>query len=160
MAAPIPFSSGKLQAGQSVEITLFTGTSPATTTTEYETGVYGFAEADALSLFADIGSPTGAAVDVVVQNSCDGTTWYDYVHFLQSAGSAAAVKYMAVPTLNGLITTVGSGTLASAAPVLASGAMANGHWQNYLRVVIKTAGNNTACAITVKALCSRRPLFV
>src|SRR5690349_963228 len=94
-------SAAKLQAGTSAEFILFTGTSPATTTSEYETMYYGFAEADSLSLFCSIGTPTGAAVDVVVQNSCDGITWFDYVHFTQSAGAASAVKYMAVPALSG-----------------------------------------------------------
>jgi len=149
---PIP----KILNGTSAEIALFSGTSPATTTTEYEQMYRGFAEVDSLSLYASIGSPTGAAVDVVVQNSCDGVTWYDYVHFTQSAGAAAAVKYMAIPALSGSIATIGSGTVASAAPVLSSGSMANGAWHDWLRVVITTAGNNTACAITVNALCTRR----
>lgn len=147
----------KIINGTSAEVTLFSGTSPATTTTEYETPVRGFAEVDALSVFASIGSPTGAAVDVYIQNSADGVTWYDYIHFTQSASGAAAVKYIACPALAGTISTIASGTLTSAAPVLASGAMANGHWMDWLRVVIKTAGNNTAAAITVTALCARRP---
>jgi hypothetical protein len=143
--------------GQSREYTLFAGTSPSTTTTEYEEMFKGFAAFDCVSLFADIASPTGAAVDVFVQNSADGTTWYDYVHFTQSAAAAAAVKYLYVPALSGSIQTIGSGTVASAAPVLSSGSVANGAWHDWLRAVIKTAGNNTACAITVKALCTRRP---
>ncbi len=144
--------------GTSREVVLFNGTSPATTTTEYETAYRGFANADSLSLFASIGSPTGAAVDVYVQNSADGVTWYDYVHFAQSAAAAAAVKYMFIPALTGGFKTIGSGTLASAAPVLASAESANGYWHDYLRVVIKTAGNNTAAAVVVTALCSRRIL--
>lgn len=150
-------SIGVVTNGTSKEVALFSGTSPATTTTEYQDMYHGFAVIDSLSIYCSIGSPTGAAVDVYVQNSCDGVTWYDYIHFTQSAGAASAIKYLAVPALSGSIATIGSGTVGSAAPVLSSGSMANGPWHDWLRVVIKTAGNNTACAIVVNALCTRRP---
>lgn len=137
----------------SIEIPLPAGTSPGSAITVANSGVGGFSNYRAISFKAALLGATGGTLDVYVQHSADGTTYYDYVHFPQLAAAAAAVSYSYDPALNDSIVTVGSGTT----PVLAAGSVAGGHWMDYLRILfVAGASTSVGAAQVVKVLCTGR----
>ncbi len=144
---------------KTIERTLSAGTSPAAASTVAVAGVGGFGTYEAITFVATITGATGGTIDVYIQHSPDNVTWYDYAHFPQSAGSAAAVSYSLSPALNNIIVTVGAPTAAASTPTpaIAAGVCAGGHWFDFLRVVY-VAGTSTSAgaAQVVKVLCTRQ----
>ena len=134
----------------SVERSLNAGTSPVAAGTAAVAGVGGFSEYEAITIFATITGATGGALDVYVQHSPDGVTWYDFVHFAQASAAAPAVSYAVAPSLNNSIVAIGSGTT----PALTAGGCAGGHWFDQLRVLyVAGSGTSAGAAQVVKVLC-------
>ena len=137
----------------SVEIPLAAATSPSAAGTAANASAGGFSTYKSVTFKATLAGATGGTLDVYVQHSADGTTWYDYLHFPQLAASATAVSYSYDPALNDSIVTVGSGT----SPVLAAGSVAGGAPMDYLRVLyVAGASTSAGAAQSVKALCTGR----
>lgn len=91
-----------------------------------------------LLIVAQLVGVTGGTLDVTIQDSPDGVTWFDLAHFAQLAGGAAAVAYAYAPTLTGAIAiaTIGSTVdPATPVPVLAAGSVRGGHPLSFLRAV-------------------------
>lgn len=137
----------------STERNLGAGTSPAAPGTAATTAQGGFSDYEAITIVATITGATNGVLDVYVQHSPDGVTWYDYVHFAQLAAGASAVTYACNPALSNAIVTIGTGT----SPALAAGTCAGGHWFDQLRVLyVAGASTSAGAAQTVKVLCSPR----
>ena len=89
-----------------------------------------------LKIIASLRGPTGGTLDVTIQDSPDGLTWYDYVHFPQQAAGGARTVYCYEPSLPNAITTIGTTTdPATPAPVLAAGSARGGNPMRYMRAV-------------------------
>lgn len=139
----------------SIERTLNAGTSPASASTAAVAGCGGFAEYEAITFIATLTGATNGVLDVYIQHSPDGVTWYDYVHFTQLSSGASAVTYSIAPALNNVIATIGSGT----SPALAAGVCAGGHWFDQLRVLYVAGASTSAGAVqVVKVLCAPKRL--
>src|SRR4051812_2079935 len=109
---------------------------------------------DACSYFcvmAELVGLTNGTLDVTIQDSPDGVSWYDYVHFAQLAAGAAAVKISYTPALPNAIVTIGKTVdPATPAPVLAAAAFRGGHPFRYLRsVAVAGAGASAGAAQTI-----------
>jgi hypothetical protein len=121
--------------------------------------VTGLSGAKAITFIADLIGATGGTLDVGVQHSPDGVTWYDYWHVQQLAAAAAAVVWQYVPALNDSQTIVGKYVLAPASNttiVLANGSVAGGHWFDQLRCIfVPGAGTTVGAACVVTAWCTR-----
>jgi hypothetical protein len=104
-----------------------------------------------LTIVAELTGITGGTLDVHIQDSPDGVTWYDYLHFAQLAAGAAAVKVVYTPALPNAIVTIGKSVdPATPAPVLAAAAFRGGHPFRYLRsVAIAGAGASAGVAQTI-----------
>lgn len=127
-------------------------TSPSSATTVAATGVTGFALYDAITIVATVAGTTGGTLDVCVQHSPDGVTWYDYVHFPQALAAAASVIYAYPPVANDNIVVIGKDTT----PLLAAGSAAGGVWFDRLRVLfVAGAGTSVGAVQSVNVLCSR-----
>jgi hypothetical protein len=147
-------------AAASQGVVLFTGTSPtAAAGCLVSAPQIGFSGDKAVTFIADVIGATGGTLDVGVQHSPDGVTWYDYVHFSQLAAAAAAIVYHYSPALNDSITTIGKYVLAPASNTtitLANGSVAGGHWFDQLRCIfVPGAGTTVGAACVVTAWCVR-----
>lgn len=102
---------------------------------------------DKLVLVAQLAAGSVSTLDVTVQESWDfGTTWTDVAHFTQLAANASKNYRLVLPSA-GTVSTVGVGTVGSAAPVLAAGSFADGPWGPMLRLVgVTGTGTNAAVA--------------
>ena len=121
-----------------------TGTSPAAASTAAGTSyALGLDACDSLTIVGSLLGATGGTLDVYVQTSWDeGTTWYDFLHFTQLAGGAAAVNYayhVSRASERTTITTLGSATT----PALTAGVIMAGGWGDRMRLVF-VAGVGTA----------------
>lgn len=127
-----------------------TGTSPSSATT----AVVGLSaigtemrNASEIKIVAELVGATGGTLDVYLQWTPDGTTWYDYCHFPQLAGAAAAVKYSTgsnYPTPG--ITVIGK----DSTPALAANTCVGGSVGNGLRCVcVAGVGTSAGAAVTI-----------
>jgi hypothetical protein len=104
-----------------------------------------------ITIVAELTGLTGGTLDVTIQDSADGVTWFDFVHFAQLAAGAAAVKYAYVPGLTGAITVIGKSVdPATPVPVLAANSARGGHPLSFLRAVaVAGAGASAGVAQTI-----------
>ena len=138
--------------GLSSEIVLFSGNSPAGAATSAASAVAGFKDVDKITIIANLLGAAGGALDVYIQDSPDGVTWYDYVHYTQLASGASAISYAYSPNpFNDTIKTIGRGT----SPVLAANSVRGGHWYDQLRVLFVAAGGAAAAAQDIRVLAVR-----
>jgi hypothetical protein len=153
-------ASEKTLRGQNIETVvvdlLSTGTentSPAAAGYSLSTAKTGFCKWQTLRLDATITGATGGTIDVLVETSPDGTTWYEMWHIAQSAAAAAAKSItVSFNRGTGYATTIGVGTLASTTMTLASGAAVDGQWFDRLRVRMVAGTSTSAGAVqSVKA---------
>lgn len=146
-------------AGAAVTLTLWSAASANSATTTYGTAYSGFAQWDTLTLYVKLTGATGGALDCYIRNSWDGTTFYDFWHPTQVTAAASAVEKKWSPTLDGVVYTIGSGTISTSGVALASGTGAGGHWGEWLQVVMVTgAGTSAGATQTVRALGTARSL--
>ncbi len=143
---------------KTIERSLNAGTSPAAASTVAVAACGGFGTYDTLTFVATITGATGGALDVYIQHSPDGVTWYDYVHFTQASAAAGAVTYACNPALTNSIVTIGAPTTPAATtptPALAAGLCAGGAWFDQLRVVyVAGVSTSAGAAQVVKVLCT------
>lgn len=112
----------------------------------------GYYAASFVTVVATLQGITGGTLDVYIQDSPDGVTWYDLVHFPQLAAAAAKVTYAYNPTLSNAIITIGNPTVdpATPAPALAANSMRGGHPMSFLRAVaVAGAGASAGVAQTI-----------
>jgi hypothetical protein len=111
----------------------------------------GFSKWRQLAFVATVTGATGGALDVYVQHSPDGVTWYDYIHFTQAAAAASAVTYFYSPTVdNDSIVAIGKNTT----PALAANTAVGGPWFDQLRVLyVAGASTSAGAAQVVNVLC-------
>jgi hypothetical protein len=107
-----------------------------------------------LTIVAELVGVTGGTLDVHIQDSPDGVTWYDYVHFAQLAAAATAVKYAFTPALPNALVTIGKSVdPATPVPVLAAASFRGGHPFRYLRsVAVVGAGATVGAAQTITVI--------
>lgn len=138
--------------GLSSEISLNAGSSPtAAAGTTAVTGVSGFGDCKAITIIATLTGGAGGVLDVYIQDSPDGVTWYDYVHFTQLTAGLAAATYAYAPALNDSLVTIGTGT----SPALANGAVRGGHWYDRLRILYVPGSGVAAAAQNIRVLAVR-----
>lgn len=135
------------------------GTSPSSATTSAGTKIAGSLEAcESLTIVATLTGATGGTLDVYLQTSFDqGTTWYDFAHFAQVAGAAAAITKhwhvgRQVQSATGA-TTIGSGT----SPALAANTILGGGWGDMMRVVYTAGAGTSAGAAQSILVIGHRP---
>ncbi|MES1176495.1 MAG: hypothetical protein ABUL62_19380 [Myxococcales bacterium] len=95
---------------------------------------------------------TGGTLDVTIQDSPDGLTWYDFARFPQIAAGAAKATYSYNPTLSNAIVAIGNPTTdpATPAPGIVANAVRGGHPMSYLRAVaVAGAGASAGVAQTI-----------
>ncbi len=111
---------------------------------------------DAVDVTADLVGATGGTLDVYLQTSNDGSSWYDSVHFAQLAAGAAAVSYR--------VTLARFGQPASAAPVvvgkngtpaLAAGTAVQSFGTRARLVMVAGSGTSAAAKVAVMVAGSR-----
>ena len=109
-------------------------------------------DGEALDIVAELVGATNGTLDIYLQTSLDdGLTWYDSVHFVQLAGSAAAIIYRTtishiVQPTTALPVPVGK----NLNPVLTSAnGTVQGSWGTRCRLVF-VAGSGTSAGAAVK----------
>lgn len=145
---PVSLSTQALANTSDVETVLFNSATPNAAGTNAEAAVTGFKAFSRLSIVATITGITGGTLDVYVQRSPDGVTYYDLIHFPSAAAGDAAVTYVVdlEPCNDFLI--IGKDT----SPALEEGGVA-GLWSDRLRVLEVTgAGASAGAALNVRAL--------
>lgn len=131
-------------------------TSPASASTVVGLAAGGFSKWDQIAFVATITGATGGTLDVYVQHSPDGVTWYDYVHFTQAAGGAAAVTYFYSPAVSSGTTTAPVVIGKNTTPALANSTATGGPWYDQLRVLYVAGASTTAgAAQTINVLCAQ-----
>lgn len=104
---------------------------------------------DSLRVVATLQGGTGGTLDVYLQTSVDGSSWYDYAHFAQMAdGAAQATRSFSVArsAQQTSITTVGVG----ASPALAANTVLGGDFGTQMRAVcVAGAGTSAGAAQTI-----------
>lgn len=134
-------------------------TSPASASNYVGTGVSGFSKFRYLTFVATLTGATGGVLDVIVETSANGTTWYEYIHYTQKgAGSAATTTLYTPDPSSGALVSVGKNDLANtlgATMTLAAGNGAGGRWLDQLRIRY-VAGSSTSAgaAQSVLVMCS------
>ena len=102
---------------------------------------------DAFVVIAELAGVGGVTCDVWVEESWDGTHWYEVAHFAQLAAGAAAIVYRTAPSLDATVRTVGKDATSSG--VIAAGTICAGPWGSQLRLVSRTgAGSPSGGTIT------------
>lgn len=135
-----------------------TATAPAGASTSAVTSgtgiISGLSDFDTLSFFATITGGTGGTLDVIVEDSDDGTDWYEYCHFAQVAAATASTQRYS-PALNDTVVAVGKNLTTTM--TLASGAGAGGKWQDRMRLRFVTgSGNSAGVSQTVRIVATNR----
>jgi hypothetical protein len=124
---------------------VITGASPASASTAVIGAVGGLQIYDSLQIIATIQGATGGTLDLYLQSSVDGTSWYDYVHFAQFAAAAAALTRFISVSRHGQVTTltaIGSGT----SPALAVNTVLGGDFGTRLRLLAVAGASTSAGA--------------
>lgn len=129
-------------SGDSTLLTI-TGTSPASASTAaIGSPIGGLQIYDSLQIIAIIQGATGGTLDLYLQTSVDGSTWYDYAHFAQLAGAAAQItRTITVARYQQQLTATAIGSNLS--PALAAGTFLGGTFGSRIRL-IGTAGAGTS----------------
>lgn len=130
-------------------------TSPATASTNYVgTAHEGFSRYKALTIIATLTGATGGTTDILIETSADGVDWYEWHHFAQKAGSAAAttVVYSPNPWAGGTTGTATgknnlSGSTLGTTMVLAVNTAAPVQWLDQLRIRYVTGSGVSAGAV-------------
>lgn len=123
------------------------GTSPAVAGTTAAIGnpITGVDRFSDFKVIASLVGATGGALDVYLQWSPDGATWYDYAHFPQLAAAASAIVYSANSSFAATTpAVVGSGIT----PALAANVCVGGSFGTALRC-IATAGASTSAGAAI-----------
>lgn len=124
-----------------------TGTSPSSATTAVLGSSAGMLQNyDAIRVVATLRGATGGTLDVYLQSSVDGSTWYDYAHFPQLADGASSVKYAFSVSRHAQqtsILTIGAGT----SPALAANSVVGGDFGNQMRAVCVAGVGTSAGAV-------------
>lgn len=107
-----------------------------------------------ISVIMEIRGGNGGILNVTLQTSEDGTTWYDWFRSNDIASGAAA-SIITVPGKQGDGTpvTIGKNT----APALAKGTVRPGCWQSRMRVLFETGAGMSAGAAQTISLYGYRP---
>lgn len=110
---------------------------------------------DCLTVHASLVGATGGTLDVYLQSSPDGVTWFDWHHFTQLAAGAAATNVVFAatrPAALAQVTAIGR----DASPALAAGTVLGTDWGVAMRLLV-VAGSNTSAgaALTVFLTASR-----
>lgn len=102
---------------------------------------------DSFVLIAELAGVGGITCDVWVEESWNGTDWFEVAHFTQLAAAASASIYRFSPTLDATVRTVGKNTTTNG--TLAAGTICGGPWGPQLRLVSRTgAGSPSGGTIT------------
>lgn len=132
-------------------------TSPAAASTVLSTArAYKLEVCDSLTVIGQLQGATGGTLDIYLQTAHDAAdvadtsaTWFDYAHFAQLAGAAAAIKltwHVNRATAVSTVTTIGS----ASSPVLAASTILGGAWGNRMRLVyVAGAGTSAGAAQSV-----------
>jgi hypothetical protein len=133
-----------------------TGTSPAAPGTAVltkaaastsDTTITGLDNFTTCVIHAQLVGATGGPLDVYVQSSIDGSSWYDVVHFTQLGAGAGAVRYFAsvnrFPAGTPAIRTVNT---ADATPALGANSLVSEGLGNALRIVCVAGALTSASA--------------
>lgn len=119
-------------------------------TTTYGTsgnGIIYLPAADTYVILAQLTAGSVSTLNVYIQESWNqGTTWEDVAAFVQLT-AAQTKNYRLVLPSAGTATTVGVGTVSSAAPALAAGSFADGPWGPWLRLVSVTGSGANAATV-------------
>lgn len=139
--------------GLSSEIVLYSGNSPAAAAgNTATTAVTGFKDCRAITIIAAIRGGAGGVLDVYIQDSPDGVTWYDYVHYTQLSDGAALVRYAYSPSpIDNTIKTIG----VDATPALTANAVRGGHWYDQMRALFVPGAGVAAAAQDIRVLAVR-----
>lgn len=131
---------------------IITGTTPAAASTAVVGAITGdLSYFDAIAVKATLAGATGGTLDVYLQTSSDdGTTWDDYAHYTQIAGSAAATVTRNCFSRSTQATTpvaIGSGL----SPALAANTFLGGEFGDRMRCVCAAGvGTSAGAAITIR----------
>ena len=118
-----------------------TGTSPASATTA-ASGSVAVGKYDAIRIVAVLQGGTGGTLNVRIQASWDGTTFWDIASFAQLAdGAASSTRSITLSRLNANTTPTVIGSDLS--PALAANTFLDGDFGEHLRAVY-TAGSGTS----------------
>ena len=108
-----------------------------------------FDDYESLNIVAELVGATGGTLDVYLQISPNqGVNWFDFAHFPQLAGGAAAIKYTLTASLYSPLTVpvvIGK----DLSPVLAANTFVNGAMGDRLRLLM-VAGGGTSVGAAVK----------
>lgn len=138
-------------------------TSPAAASTVAgTTRAYGLGACDALTIVGQLVGATGGTLDVYLQTAFDANdvadasaTWFDFAHFAQLAGGAAAIKllwHVNRATAVSTVTTIGSGT----SPALAASTILGGGWGNRMRLLFVAGAATSVGAVTSVTIIGHR----
>lgn len=97
---------------------------------------------DCITVYLTLRGATGGTLNVTIQRSPDGTTFYDWFRSSDITAAAAASSMTLCPVLDGTPTVVGTGTT----PALAKGTVAPGLWGKQMRVVFEAGSGTSAGA--------------
>lgn len=99
------------------------------------------------TVIAELAGVGGVTCDVWIEESWDGTNWYEVAHLTQLAAAAAAIVYRFTLVLDATIRTVGKNTTTTG--TIAAGTICGGPWGPLLRLVSRTgAGTPSGGTIT------------
>ena len=146
-----------VETGVETIVVDLSGTSPSSNTTvagqdSITAGYADLSNCRNFTIVRTLQGATGGTLDVYLQFSPDGSTWYDWAHFDQQAGSAAANTKVWVPALTNTSTTIGSGT----SPALAVSTFIGGHPTKAVRVLyVSGSGTSVGAAQTIKLIATR-----
>jgi len=103
---------------------------------------------DSFVLIAELTGVGGITCDIVVEESWNGTDWFEVAHFTQLGAGAAAGVFRCTPTLDATVRTIGKNNNTTTA-TLAAGTICGGPWGPQLRLVSRTgAGSPSGGTIT------------
>lgn len=99
---------------------------------------------NSVGVVATLRGVSGGTLDVYLQGSIDGTTWFDVAHFPQLASSAAAITY-ALGLTNKADPSIGIKAVGlSTAPALAANTLTGQGYGKYLRPLYVTGTGTSA----------------
>lgn len=125
--------------------------SSVTAGTKTATGLDEFAW---ISVIMEVQGGTGGILNVNLQTSEDGVTWYDWYRSADiAAGAALAVITVPGKQGDGTPITIGKNLV----PVLAKGTVRPGCWQSRMRVQFETGGGMSAGAAQTVYVYGYRP---
>lgn len=133
-----------------------TGTSPSSATTAVIGNFVGGLQIyDSLQIIAIIQGATGGTLDLYLQSSVDGSTWYDYAHYAQLAAAAASTtRTITVSRAQQQLTATAIGSNTS--PALAANTFLGGDFGSRIRLLaVAGAGTSAGAVQTIKIAATR-----